>query len=83
MIGRRKYPIGSEITSKLGIDFRVWAPNHQKVDLVLENSAAQAVFYPMERKAQGYFSVCGRECTADSFRSSVPREHRSPDPERR
>jgi maltooligosyltrehalose trehalohydrolase len=53
---KRKYPIGAEIVEG-GVHFRVWAPDHQKVDVVLEEFEKEPLFYPMEKEKDGYFSL--------------------------
>lgn len=57
MAGQRKYPIGCELLSKKGAHFRVWAPDHKKVDLVLENASSSPVFLKMNKEKEGYFSL--------------------------
>ncbi len=47
----RRYPIGAEVKHD-GVHFRVWAPERQKVDVVLSN---QSVF-PLKKEVSGYFS---------------------------
>lgn len=51
---KRHYPIGAEIFPNKGVDFRVWAPDYQKVSLVFEN---QSKGLPMKREKDGYFSI--------------------------
>lgn len=57
----RKYPIGSEIIGKVGVDFRVWAPDHDKVDLVIEDTPSNLLFYPMRKDKNGFFSIAVKE----------------------
>ena len=52
---KRKYPIGAEIFPK-GVHFRVWAPNHKKVDLVIEQEKTP-ILLPMRKEKEGYFSL--------------------------
>jgi maltooligosyltrehalose trehalohydrolase len=53
----RRLPIGAEL-QKLGVHFRVWAPNRSRVEVVLstanENSLHRSC--PLERESDGYFS---------------------------
>lgn len=53
---KRRYPIGAEWTSK-GVDFRVWAPDHQSVTVVLENLPKQSRAYELKKEKDGYFSL--------------------------
>jgi maltooligosyltrehalose trehalohydrolase len=56
---KRRYPIGAEPIGGNETHFRLWAPKAQKVDVVLEPSAAKDAkrgFHPLEREAGGYFS---------------------------
>lgn len=50
---KRRYPVGAEYTKK-GVHFRVWAPDHSKVHLVLSNPAQEI---SMKKEKRGYFSV--------------------------
>lgn len=54
---KRKYPIGAELIDSTGVHFRVWAPDHKKVDLVLENVEEEPLFLPMKKEKNGYFSL--------------------------
>src|SRR5262245_9925198 len=37
----RRLPIGAEIIPGEGVHFRVWAPDHRRVDVVLEQGATE------------------------------------------
>src|SRR5882672_8510216 len=55
----RRYPIGAEVIGPDQAHFRVWAPKAQRVDLVLEGSAAKTpsqTFHALETEERGYFS---------------------------
>lgn len=52
---KRRYPIGAE-WSKKGVDFRVWAPDHKKVTLIVEPPSADPIPITMDKEAGGYFS---------------------------
>lgn len=54
---KRKYPIGAEMSSQKGVHFRVWAPDHKKVELVLENVGQEPVLLRMKSEKKGYFSL--------------------------
>jgi maltooligosyltrehalose trehalohydrolase len=55
----RRLPIGAEVMDK-GVHFRVWAPNAQKVEVVLEGQNCQAngavLTFPLEEEDKGYFA---------------------------
>ncbi|MCU1227658.1 MAG: treZ [Acidobacteria bacterium] len=46
----RRYPAGAEIQST-GVHFRVWAPEHKRVDVVVDGAE-----HSLERERDGYFS---------------------------
>jgi maltooligosyltrehalose trehalohydrolase len=48
--GGRKYPAGAELVGK-AISFRVWAPEHRSIALVLDRGLV-----PLNREDSGYFS---------------------------
>jgi len=45
----RRRPIGAELIEG-GVDFRVWAPDHRKVAVVIDNSD-----FPLQREPDGHF----------------------------
>ena len=47
----RIYPIGAEIIGKHGVSFRVWAPRHNGMEVIVDGQG-----YKMEREENGYFS---------------------------
>lgn len=51
MIAERRYPVGAELQDG-GCAFRLWAPERNRVDLVLDGQD-----HPMEKDAEGYFSL--------------------------
>src|SRR5262249_43412089 len=63
---KRNYPIGSEILSKGGVHFRVWAPKHKCVDVVLEDGE-NPEFFPMKREKEGYFSLFVKQAKEGSL----------------
>lgn len=70
---KRKFPIGAEIIPNLGVHFRIWAPDHKKVELVIEKGGAQRLFVKMKSEKNGYFSVLtdkAKEGTHYSFKLS-------------
>lgn len=52
----RKYPVGPELIPGKGVHFRVWAPEHRSVELVLVDEE-QPIFHKMKREKEGYFSL--------------------------
>jgi maltooligosyltrehalose trehalohydrolase len=56
---KRRYPIGAELIGPDQTHFRVWAPKAQRVELVLEDSAAKTPgqeFHALAAEKGGYFS---------------------------
>ncbi|HEX7045175.1 MAG TPA: malto-oligosyltrehalose trehalohydrolase [Burkholderiales bacterium] len=55
---KRRLPVGAE-TTRAGVDFRVWAPRHRNVDVVLEpgGDGAGARPVPLQPERDGYFSA--------------------------
>lgn len=54
----RRHPVGPEVTST-GTHFRVWAPNREKVEIVVEGSrhrASAPVMHALGKEDGGYFS---------------------------
>jgi maltooligosyltrehalose trehalohydrolase len=80
----RRYPIGAELIAPKETHFRIWAPNAQNVDLVLEESAdknAKRAFHPLKREEGGYFSGSASVGAGALYRFRVNKaEHFHPDP---
>ncbi|HEY5313809.1 MAG TPA: malto-oligosyltrehalose trehalohydrolase [Pirellulales bacterium] len=51
----RRYPIGAEIAAEGGVSFRVWAPQRQRIDVVLEGGPGEGDRLALGREAGGYF----------------------------
>src|SRR5687768_4395502 len=49
---KRRFSVGAEMYPN-GVHFRLWAPKHQKVNLIINEKDA----YPMEKEKGGYFSL--------------------------
>ena len=49
---RRRYSAGAELSGE-GVSFRIWAPEHERVSVVIE----QAGEYPLQKEEGGYFSA--------------------------
>lgn len=63
----RKFPIGAELISKKGVHFRVWCPNHKKVELVLENTEEPPLYFKMKKERNNYFSYFSHEAKEGSL----------------
>ena len=71
---RRRYPIGAELIGPDQAHFRVWAPKAQRVDLVLEGSAAKTpgqTFQGLEAEENGHFSGAAKARAGDRYRFRV------------
>src|SRR5207248_1080509 len=71
---QRRYPIGAELIGPDQAHFRVWAPKAQRVDLVLEGSAAKTpwqTFQGLEAEENGYFSGAAKAGAGDRYRFRV------------
>src|SRR5215467_2720133 len=50
-------PIGAELRAEGGVAFRVWAPAHREVSVVLEDASGKTlVERPLQSEREGYFS---------------------------
>jgi 1,4-alpha-glucan branching enzyme len=58
----RRLPIGAEVTAD-GVDFRVWAPNAESVDVVMESPTAST--HELMAEGEGYFSGVVQSARAD------------------
>ncbi len=54
----RRLPVGAEVCATSGVHFRVWAPRHPSVDVLLEESAVDAdpTIIALASEGNGYFS---------------------------
>jgi maltooligosyltrehalose trehalohydrolase len=65
---RRRLPIGAEIVPGVGVHFRVWAPDHRQVTLVLEGRGGHAAReVPLADAGAGYFEALVHEATAGAL----------------
>ena len=72
----RRFPVGAEVTSH-GVDFRVWAPNCRRVEVVIEGGET----VPLDGEAEGYFSGLVRNAQAGSrYRLRLDGGEAFPDP---
>jgi len=67
----RSLPVGAELAPGGGVHFRVWAPNREKVEVVLErddhSSHQEIICRALESEQSGYFSAHVPEATADTL----------------
>ncbi len=70
-------PAGAEVVSG-GVHFRVWAPEHQRIDVLLEDGGTPLA---LEREPDGYFSGLHAQLDAGAlYRYQVDGEGVFPDP---
>ena len=72
----RRRPIGAECTAG-GVDFRVWAPDHNELSVVIDGSD-----YPLNRESDGHFGgVVANACAGTLYRFRLERGRETfPDP---
>ena len=79
---QRRLPIGAEVVPE-GVHFRVWAPGHRKVEVVLfgEETGAPVAAFALTAEEEGYFSGTCREARAGSlYRYRLGGGNSFPDP---
>jgi maltooligosyltrehalose trehalohydrolase len=56
---QRRLPIGADVIGPHKVHFRVWAPSHHKVSVVLEGGPGSdgSVIQELDRERQGYYST--------------------------
>jgi maltooligosyltrehalose trehalohydrolase len=52
----RRLPLGAEIMDRGGVHFRVWAPAHRTVDVVIEGGPGERGSHRLEAEPNGWFS---------------------------
>ena len=52
----RRVPVGAEVVPSDGVHFRVWAPEHNRVEVVLADDPEQPQFFELQREEEGYYS---------------------------
>jgi maltooligosyltrehalose trehalohydrolase len=55
-VTRRRYAVGAEALGADGVSFRVWAPGHSSVGVVLEDLHGAQRDIPLQAEPDGYFS---------------------------
>ncbi|MCC6860856.1 MAG: malto-oligosyltrehalose trehalohydrolase [Bryobacterales bacterium] len=64
---RRRFAAGAETLPGEGVHFRVWAPAHRRVELVLENGPGSPTLIEMEPESNGYYSLLVRQAAPGSL----------------
>ena len=74
---QRRYPIGAELWSDGDAHFRLWAPEAQRLDLVIGNGDT----HPMQRDTDGYWAVVAPAAAGTRYSFRIDdRETLYPDP---
>lgn len=77
----RRFPIGAETLPGGGTHFRVWAPRHQSVAVVLESGPGAPMDIPMQSLAGGYHAVLVPQAAAGTlYRYRLGGQDAFPDP---
>ncbi len=81
--GKRRFPVGAEVRSSGGVDFRVWAPSGHSVRVLFEEqSKEQSEPVELHKEADGYYSgFCEKISAGALYRYEIDGGHPSyPDP---
>ncbi|MBI3422369.1 MAG: malto-oligosyltrehalose trehalohydrolase [Acidobacteria bacterium] len=80
MKNNRSLPIGAEVLENGDVHFRVWAPQHRKVEVVFDG--LENLNFPLQAEASGYFAGATRKASAGAcYRFRLDEEERLyPDP---
>jgi len=75
---QRKLPVGAEVLPSGGVSFRVWAPNHRRLQVAVEGGSE----VDLKPEGQGYFSGTVTSAAAgDLYRCRIDdKEELYPDP---
>ncbi|EKO37856.1 MAG: malto-oligosyltrehalose trehalohydrolase [Solidesulfovibrio magneticus str. Maddingley MBC34] len=77
----RRFPVGAEILPDGGVHFRLWAPRHSSVAVVLESGPGAPRDIPMEPQADGYHAVLvPQACAGLRYRFRLGGQDTFPDP---
>jgi maltooligosyltrehalose trehalohydrolase len=79
----RRLPVGAEVQPGGGVHFRVWAPDWEQLELVLEDrdTAGRTECLPMTREPDGYFALHVPQAGAGTrYRFRLGGESLYPDP---
>jgi maltooligosyltrehalose trehalohydrolase len=56
-IDTRRYPIGAEVLPAGGVSFRVWAPDRQRLAVVIRDRQDREHVHEMQAAGEGYFTL--------------------------
>ena len=79
----RRLPVGAEVVPSGGVHFRVWAPKHQAVEVVLQSGSGAPATVGLAPEDDGYFAGMARGAAAGTrytFRLGCPDGPILPDP---
>ncbi|GFO60449.1 malto-oligosyltrehalose trehalohydrolase [Geomonas silvestris] len=80
---QRRLPIGAEPVQG-GVNFRVWAPDHQKVEAVIHNEGEEDPYEfacELAKEGNGYFSgLCPKAAAGSLYRYRIDDREAFPDP---
>jgi maltooligosyltrehalose trehalohydrolase len=77
---KRRLPIGAEVVPG-GVDFRVWAPRPERVQVVLEDARDRTTVFDLVPEGNGYFSgVVARASAGSLYRYRLDGAGPFPDP---
>ena len=63
-----RWPVGAEVRAEGGVAFRVWAPAHREVAVVLEDRSGRTlVERPLQSEKEGYFSSIVAEAASGTL----------------
>ena len=83
-LSKRRLPVGAEVQPEGGVHFRVWAPQRERVRVVLESGAGAPAAVALERESaeDGYYSgVCVEAGAGTVYRYELDDDAaRYPDP---
>jgi maltooligosyltrehalose trehalohydrolase len=82
----RRLPVGAEVLPEGGVHFRIWAPQHKKVEVVLEPwesrlAAGSPLIFKLIPERNGYFSgAVSTACDGWRYRYRLDEKSLFPDP---
>jgi maltooligosyltrehalose trehalohydrolase len=81
-VGARRLPVGAEVLGLETVHFRVWAPRHRAVHVVLEGASGKELrAVPLDREAGGYFAGMVEDASEGMlYRYRLDHGDRFPDP---
>jgi maltooligosyltrehalose trehalohydrolase len=61
---KRRLPVGAEVIQEGGVHFRVWAPKHKSVSIVLNPGSESETSHSLAAEHEGYFAGHVERATA-------------------